>query len=214
MAERYEKFWNEHCDEIGLAEKLHLAQVERMVGGESFLMFHPNRAMQTVPVSLTVYEAEQIQAPTGWPTEQQENAEYGPVDGLHFDRYGNVIAFEKLRKHPGGNYSALGSELSDTISAQIMIQFFRQDRPSQFRGVPEVAPTLEIYANLRRFIESKVSQEELRAKLLGAVRTGFNPEQCADLGDDPIEMAIGSGQFLTLLIFPEWKCGSMEVTVE
>ena len=77
-----------------------------------------------------------------------------------------------------------------------MVHEFRDDWPGVYRGVSECVATLQVYSHIRRFLESKVSQEELRSKMLGVIQSRY--QECADIGDEPIEMLIGDGQFLTL----------------
>lgn len=199
-ANRLESLWRDYAEEIDFNKILSLMSLERPVGGETFTQWFPNPRLQTVPVGLTVYEGDQFRSFDEWDIGSRRGENDGPVDGIEFDSYGNVIGYERLQHHPyGKNYSGTNFMQTEIVDADVCFHWFRQDRPSQHRGVSEVAPMLEIYRNLRRFIESKVAQEELRAKMMGTVRTGFAPDSgCADLGDEPIDMMIGDGQFTTL----------------
>ena len=209
-AKRLEDMWAEYADEVKFSEKLRLMATERPTGGESFTCWTWNPMLKTVPIGLTVYEGDQFESDhwSDWVARRGEND--GPVDGIYYDEFGNVAGYSRLKHHPysNGNWAFNEAEFVDSSTC---FHWFRKDRPSQHRGVSEVSPMLEIYAKMRRFIESKVGQEELRAKLMGSISTGFAPDTgCADLGDDPIDMLIGDGQFTTM---PDgWKVDLFNLT--
>ena len=199
-ADRVEKTWQEWCCATKLVEKLRLVCSERRTGGEAFAVAFPNRSLQ-VPMDFKVYEGDQFQTPyweRDWYSDRDGRNDQGHYDGLNFDSYGNVSSYTMLEKHPYADSYSYDASYRN-VDASLVWHWFRKERPSQFRGISEIAPTLEVYSNLRRFIESKVQQEELRAKLLGAVSTAYPPDAgCADLGDEPVDMMIGGGQFTTL----------------
>jgi capsid protein len=197
-AAKLEELWREYATEVKFTEKLRLMITERPTGGESFTCWYHNPNLKTVPIGVAVYEGDQFESEVwdDWSAKRGEND--GAVDGIHYDSYGNVTGYDRLPFHPYAN-TGWESNSPEFVDASTCFHWFRKDRPSQHRGVSEVAPMLQIYAHMRRFIESKVGQEELRAKLMGAINTGFSPDSgCADLGDEPIDMLIGDGQFTTL----------------
>ena len=208
-AKKLETLWQEYSDQVQFAQKLRMMSSERMIGGESFTCWYRNPSL-VVPIGIEVYEGDQFES-MYWDdfyTKPGEND--GPVDGVHFDSYGNVIGYDRLKHHPYSNGNWMFNE-PEFVDASTCYHWFRRDRPSQHRGVSEVSSCLEIYSKMRRFIESKVGQEELRAKLMGSISTGFAPDSgCADLGEDPIDMMIGDGQFTTL---PDgWKVDMFNLT--
>lgn len=193
-AKQVETMFAEHAEASGFVKKLNLFNHERMPGGESIAVIGVNRKLE-VPVDFTVYEGDQFSTPQFEWDGQEEF-----IDGIELDAYGNPAFYNRLKRHPGasnGHYG-FGHDDYDSISAEVVAHMFRQYRPSQYRGIPEVAPTLDVYQKLRRFIESKVSQEELRSRLLGVIETGFQPDLCADVGNDPIQMLINGGQFMNM----------------
>lgn len=205
-ADRVEKMWNEWVCSTGFVEKLRLMCSERRIGGESFSVVAANRTLN-VPIDFTVYEGDQFQSPAEWywKNRRGDGNNQGCYDGIIFDRYGNPSRYMMLKDHPYGNYGAWELQNFESfnpvryIDSTSCFHWFYKERPSQYRGVSEIAPTLEVYSKLRRFIEAKVEQEELRARLLGSVRTAYPPDNgCADLGDEPIDMQIAGGQFTTL----------------
>jgi capsid protein len=74
------------------------------------------------------------------------------VDGIVLDDYGNPIAYHVLKNHPGNSVpDGAGAMNIATVPASHMIHVFRQDRPGQHRGIPEITPALPLFAQLRRF---------------------------------------------------------------
>ena len=194
-ANRFEKFWNEHACEIDFTGKLRLGEIEKRVGGEGFNVFRRNPRISTLPIDFELYEGAQFHTP-GYLYEHLHNrSEYPVIDGIVLDDWGNPRTYHRLRQHPHSMHAHSLIEI-DNVDASVCVHEFRKDRPTQYRGVSECLAPLQIYAHIRRFIESKVGQEELRAKMLGVVQSKWL--ECADIGDEPIEMMIGDGQFLTL----------------
>ena len=99
------------------------------------------------------------------------------VDGLKLDDQGNVVAFYKLRKNPGED-GYIGIDDTVTIPADIMVHMFRQDRPTQYRGVGQLAPCIELFGKLRRFTEATIETAENAASILGTIETAFQPDVC------------------------------------
>lgn len=194
-AARVEQLWEASANEMKLFDKLRLMCEERVTAGETFSVVESNR-MLTIPVDIRVYEGEQFCSPSFGRFSGEGYQD--DVDGIQFDRDGNIRSYTRLDHHPYDS-SRFGGDEYRYIDAELVWHWFRKDRPSQYRGVPEVAPMLDVYSRLRRFIESKVKQEELRAKMVGALKTAFAPDAgCADMGDKPIDMMIGDGMFTTL----------------
>jgi capsid protein len=74
-----------------------------------------------------------------------------------------------LKSHPGGTASF---DLDfKTIGADDMIHVFRQDRPEQHRGIPEITSALPLFAHLRRFTLAVVSAAEAAADFAGVLYT-------------------------------------------
>jgi capsid protein len=208
-AARVERNWKQWCEEVNFIDMLRLMFRERIVGGESFFIVYPDTEL-AVPLRPVVYEADQIQTPY-WDMKWDRNQTFdGRVDGIIYDNIGRVIGYDRLVYHPYGNQFRDQAE-AVTVSAEYVWHWFMRTRPSMHRGVSEVAPTLEVYSRLRRFIESKVKQEELRAKMLGVIETAFPPDICADIGNEPENLMISDGQFTTL---PDgWKAQLFKLDV-
>jgi len=147
---------------IRLAEKLRTMRKARAVDGEAFALFFNNGNLShPVKLDLRLVEAEQVTTPGFTPgkTGGQTHA----VDGIVFDEFGNVVEYHVLKAHPGGGTAALGMKY-DRVPAESMIHWFRADRPGQSRGVPEMTPSLPLFAQLRQY----------RQAVLDAARTAAN----------------------------------------
>jgi capsid protein len=91
------------------------------------------------------------------------------VDGIEFDAFGNPVSYRVLKAHPGGTDSFNTEFL--TVRAEDMIHVFRQDRPEQHRGIPEITAALPLFAHLRRFTLAVVSAAEAAADFAGILYT-------------------------------------------
>jgi len=95
-----------------------------------------------------------------------------------------------------------------TIPASDMIHVFRQERPGQHRGVPEITPALPLFAQLRRYTLAVLSAAETAADLAGILYTDTPPGgETEDIEPlDTIELERGM-----LMTMPGgWKMGQVQ----
>ena len=87
-----------------------------------------------------------------------------PVDGILFDEYGNPREYHVLKRHPGGR-TATPAPLAeyDQLPAANVIHWYRVDRPEQSRGLPDIMPALDLFAQLRRYTKAVLTTAELAA---------------------------------------------------
>lgn len=172
-----ERRFAEWADAIGLASKLCQMRRERVISGESFAMFALNSAVRVGPkLDLRIYEADQIATPT--PSFDDPNA----TDGIVFDEFGNPIVYHVLKRHPGDMGGAFSAEKVD-VPARNMIHYYREDRPGQRRGVPEIAPALDLFAQLRRYRSAAVLAAETSASFPLVFETSINADGDEEGGD-------------------------------
>jgi len=89
-----------------------------------------------------------------------------------------------------------------------MIHIFRQERPGQHRGVPEITPALPLFAQLRRYTLAVLSAAETAADLAGILYTDTPPGgETEDIEPlDTIELQRGM-----LMTMPGgWKMGQVQ----
>lgn len=175
---KLETAWSRYSKEIGLANKLTAMRQARCRDGEAFALFVTNpRLKGPVSLDLRLVEADQVAAP--W-----DQFKFSPndVDGIKHDDLGNPLSYTILADHPGET-SAMTVGKYTVVDAARVIHLYREDRPGQRRGIPEITPALPLYAVLRRYTLATLHKAEIAAMLaifLKTTATGIDP---ADLGD-------------------------------
>lgn len=145
---------------INLREKLATLRTAKLIDGEAVGRLSTNLySGDPVSVDILPIECDQLTAPNN----KLDSATY--VDGVHIDRFGYPYAYDILTEHPGNNYSWAQQRPNsfNTYNYQQVIHYFRKDRPGQHRGVCELAPSLPLYALLRRFTLATVTAAETAA---------------------------------------------------
>ena len=112
-----------------------------------------------VQLDLRLYEADQVMTPFPFPLNPLS------VDGIVFDRDFNPVEYHLLRAHPGDDLKwGYGFEF-DAIPADLVIHWFRRDRPQQYRGIPDITSALPLFAQLRRYTLAVLAAAETAATL-------------------------------------------------
>ena len=139
---------------VGLAQKLRTMRMARSQDGEAFAVLAFNPFVEhDVQLDLLLVEADQIATPWRHVPDEHE------VDGLILDDFGNPIGYRVMKNHPGSTNQSIFDDYT-TVPAPAMIHIFRQDRPGQHRGIPEITPALPLFAQLRRFTLAVLSAAE------------------------------------------------------
>lgn len=90
--------------------------------------------------------------------------------GIEKDQYGAPIAYWILRHHPGGpmgltlqadRYMAFGAK----TGRRNVLHLFQQDRPEQTRGVPYLAPVIELLMQVAKYSEAELAAAVITALL-------------------------------------------------
>jgi lambda family phage portal protein len=182
LSERIEDAFMDWAEEIDLAGKLLLSMRSWLESGEVFLRFFTNDALDTdVRLDLRVVEADQCTNPlVSW-------QRMGEVDGIEFDAVGNPTFYHFTKAHPGSGLP--DSLVTERIDARYVIHLFRQKRPGQSRGVPELAPALPLGAYERRYTLAAIDAAETAANISLILKTQAMPEDGPDKVDarDEIE---------------------------
>ena len=139
----------------------------------------------------------------GW---SRPDLDHDGVDGIDFDTAGNPIAYHILRRHPGDGLRD-GSMEADEVSPDSVIHWFRADRPGQVRGVPEILPSLPLYAQLRRYTLAVIAAAETAADFAGILYTD-SPADGAEPAE-PFE-AIELEKRALLTVPGGWKMSHMQ----
>ena len=148
---------------VHLAAKLRTIRMARCQDGEAFVFLGQNPNLKSdVKLDLQLIEADRV-------TDDELQHDDKSVDGITFDPFGNPKSYKVLKSHPGGTDN-FGTDAM-TVKAENMIHYFRQDRPEQHRGIPEITSALPLFAHLRRFTLAVVSGAEAAADFAGVLYT-------------------------------------------
>ncbi|MGL6195526.1 MAG: phage portal protein [Thermoguttaceae bacterium] len=163
---------------VNLPEKLRTMRMAKATDGEVFAILTSNQKINhSVKLDITPIEAERIASPhTAF-----QSLDDTVVDGIEFDKFGNVTNYHLLKTHPGDLKSMRDETLR--IPASAMIHWFRSDRPEQHRGVPELVPALPLFAQLRRYTLAVIEAAETAARFPMVIYTTLAPEEEGTAGN-------------------------------
>jgi len=188
--------------EVCLAEKLRTMRMARAQDGEAFALMANNPVLShPVKLDLRLIEADQVTSPLTALTDRAE------IDGVLLDRHGNPSAYRVLKTHPGASTGYFYGDFT-TIPAANMIHVFRQERPGQHRGVPEITPALPLFAQLRRFTLAVLGAAEAAAEFAGILYTDAPPNGEAD-AVEPMDL-IELERNMLLTMPGGWKMSQLE----
>jgi lambda family phage portal protein len=170
-----------------LPEKLRVMRVAKSEDGEAFAVEIDNPVLPTpVKLDVQVIEADQCTSVNYLlPTPSH-------IDGIRFDTYGNPTVYEFAKQHPGDPMAGIGlMSAPEPIPAARVFHWFRQDRPGQRRGVPEITPALPLFAQLRRYTLAVIAAAETAADIAAYLQTdgpaGGEADEVEPLDTIPIE---------------------------
>lgn len=159
-----ERHFHAWCREVQLARKLRTMRIAKLVDGEAFAQLTTNRRLRhRVKLNVRLFEAERCASP--WLYQVTENE----IDGIQFDPEGNPVEYMRLKYHPGGPEGFRNQV--DRLPAERVIHLFRQDRPEQHRGIPEITPALPLAALRRDYILAVLHNVRTNAKFTGVLQT-------------------------------------------
>jgi capsid protein len=152
---------------IRLGRKLRTMRKAKCQDGEGIGLFHNNaKLFGDVQLDLKTIETDQLTTPTLLFRE-------GQIDGIDLDENGNPDRYHLLKHHPGGTEFLANhlEEIDPPPAASEVIHIFREDRPGQHRGIPEITPALPIFSRLRRFTLATLQTAENIAELTLMLKT-------------------------------------------
>lgn len=194
QARAVERSFARWCKATGFARKARLLERTRVVKGECFGQAITNPKVRH-PVKLDLFVLDPGRVTTPLMRVDDRNA----VDGIRFDEAGNPAEYSVLKQTPNEAFTALLE--ADTLPAERVVHWFRQDEPGQYRGVPETSPTLLVGAQLRRFGAAVLTAAEAAAMIAGIMKTNGTPPT-DDAGNPTVqtmdELEIARGTFLAV----------------
>lgn len=187
---------------VGLAEKLRTIKKARTVDGEAFVLLTTNPRLPTeVQLDLRLIEADQVASP------YLGLADPLDVDGIRFDRFGNPVSYHILKDHPGDTLQ-FSPDRFERFPAQLVLHWFRADRPGQVRGVPDITPALQLFGQLRRYTLAVIAAAETAADF-AAVLYSDAPPDGGSLEGEPFETLEIERRLMTTLP-AGWKMGQFK----
>jgi len=172
---KVEAAWTRWCKRVKFARKLRTAVKAKVCDGEAFLQIIDNPRIAEVALDVRGIECEQVSSP------YLPFSEPGYIDGIRFDEAGNPLWYDVLKQHPGGLFTAYGQQAA-RVPARFMFHLFRGDRPGEHRAVSELSPTLNLFAQSRRYREATVAAAENIANWSILLKTQAMPNRSEERG--------------------------------
>lgn len=162
------------AEEIDFAQKLRTMRKARCVDGEAFAIFINNPKLESrVKLDIRIIECDMVTSPLS------QIMDLYKTDGIDFDQYGNRTFYHILDEHPGGGMFASGLFNTKKYPADMVIHWYRMDRPGQNRGIPEITSSLPLFAQLRRYTLAVIAAAETAADF-AAVLEATGPAVTSD----------------------------------
>lgn len=157
-----------------------LAARTRAEAGEALVVLRPISAAEArrrgarVPLVLHVMEPDHLDGTLASPLAN------GIVQGVELDSYGAAVAYRIWPNHPGDQ---IGPADPVTVPARYVLHVYRQARPGQVRGVPDLASAMTRLRLLDEY-EDAVFMQQLSQSIVAAFVTSQ-----AEMGTGPLEAA-------------------------
>lgn len=175
---RIESAWKDWAEQVGFAEKLWLMRRMKAVDGEAFLFLDTDPDLHPVQLDLRLFECDCIATPFQYPLDPLA------TDGIVFNTRMKPKEYHLLRTHPG-DFLGYGYMWEfDKIPARYVIHWFKRRRAQQYRGIPEITPVLDLFANVRRHGMAVLAAAETAADFAAVLESQLPPEE-----DDPAGVA-------------------------
>lgn len=203
LNDRVEAAFARWSEAVRLPQKLRTMRMARCQDGEAFAVMLDNpRLPCREKLDVAVVEADRVRG-EDLLTEREDEC-----DGILYDAWGNPMSYRMLRRHPGDPGASPAGEEAMAVPASHVIHVFRQDRPGQRRGVPELAAALDLFAQLRRYNKAVLSAAEAAADFAAVLYTDSPPDGEAD-SLDPMD-AIQLERNMMLTMPAGWKLGQLD----
>lgn len=185
--ENVENLWRLWANAVNWPLKTRILCGVKYVTGECFAAFRDSKTLEKrgYPVTLDLRLLEPDQVSDGW---MGQLFTVTGDDGVICDEDGDVVAYRVLPHHPGDNRYVTGQSWEPIrVPVEDMIHWYQPERPGQLRGVSPLAPSLDIFAQLRRFTKATLTAAEIAAMLAGVLESDNSP-----MGDVPDDTEIST----------------------
>ncbi|OHB79593.1 MAG: hypothetical protein A2V98_11545 [Planctomycetes bacterium RBG_16_64_12] len=183
-----EEDWRRWCLATGFNHKLRLQFVAKIGDGEGLARLVSNPAIDDlVQLDLSLFECDRLTGRYLIPPSESY------IDGITFDEYGNPVSYDVLRRHPGAAWQGVWAASDyETVDARFIVHWFKATRPGQHRGVPELAPSLNLFGQARRHRGAVLTAAEVAASITGYFESpaSVDADEAAPLSTIPIEQGM------------------------
>lgn len=177
-----------------------LAARTRAEAGEVLVVKRPlsvpeaRRRGMRVPLVLHVLEPDHLDTMVNAPLTP------GIVQGVELDPFGAATGYRIWPTHPGDQIAPVQSV---TVPARYMLHVYRQTRPGQVRGVPDLAPVMTRLRLLDEYEDAvfmqQLSQSVVAAFVTSSAEAGTGPLEAAPDGSTPGVKSLSPGMVERLL---------------
>lgn len=187
---------------VNLPAKLRTMRTAKLTDGEAFALLVGNPKLKgLIKLDVALVEADRVTTPSLNVLPSSTD-----IDGITLDRFGNPIGYTILNYHPGD--ISVADNGAQYITADSVIHWFRVDRPGQHRGIPEIAPALPLFAQLRRYTLAVLAAAETAAEI-ASVLYADPPADGEIAALEPMDVVELERRMTTVM--PEgWKLGQLK----
>lgn len=182
-----------------LARKLRVARIARSVDGEGFLIRQFSSRMRgPIKTGLRLVECDFFDDPMG-----MESEDY--VSGVRLNpRDQEPVSYTMMKRHPGNLLAGWNLE-TETVKAEDLVHWMREERGGQVRAVSEMCQSLSLYGQGRRLSLATLDAAEAAASIAAIFYTQGMPmdedgmpdyDKDVEAFDD--SLSIRHGQYLAL----------------
>lgn len=165
--------WCEYCDADGQLDfngLIELAQRTRRESGEVIIRFRARMPEDglAVPLQIQVLEPDHLDGTRNGPL---ANGNYA-IAGVEFNLIGQRVAYWLFPVHPGDVAAyRLQSLESKRVPASEILHYYRKRRPTQVRGMPELAVSLLRLRDLADYEQAELVRKKIESCFVAFVRT-------------------------------------------
>lgn len=216
-----------HCDAIGMNDFYKIQQLvfySSLMSGDCFTFIQRDEKSITklLPYSLrlNVVEADRIGTPSAssnlvYSVTDGKNSQNGNkiYDGVEVDNVGKVVAYHVRNNYPNENTSELTTWVrvptigNKTGLPNVIHTMNDVERPGQYRGLPLLAPVIEMLLQIRRYTDAELMAAVVESLFTAFIKTDTRGDEIplspTGLDEEPIptddtEYEMGPGNVIKL----------------
>ena len=179
--------WNDWCEyadadgQLDFAGLLELGHRTRRESGEVLFRFRPRAPEDGLPVPLQIQVLEPDHLDPS-KTGQLSNGNFA-IAGVEFNQIGQRVAYWMFPVHPGevATFRVRSLE-SKRVPASEILHYYRKRRPTQVRGMPELAVSLMRLRDLADYEQAELVRKKIEACFVAFVRTENPADRLGETG--------------------------------